>query len=61
MTGPNPTDLKPTDPKPIDAGYQPATYHFRFFDFVMAAFVTILVLSNVIGAAKPTFITLGGE
>lgn len=56
MTGPN-----PTDPKPIDAEHQPATYHFRFFDFVMAAFVTILVLSNVIGAAKPTFITLGGE
>lgn len=26
---------------------------FRFFDFVMAAFVAILLLSNVIGAAKP--------
>lgn len=25
---------------------------FRFFDFVMAAFVVVLVLSNVIGAAK---------
>lgn len=26
---------------------------FRYFDFVMAAFVAILLLSNVIGAAKP--------
>jgi queuosine precursor transporter len=26
--------------------------HFRYFDFVMAAFVTILLLSNVIGAGK---------
>ena len=25
---------------------------FRYFDFVMAAFVAILLLSNVIGAAK---------
>ena len=24
--------------------------HFRYFDFVMAAFVTILLLSNVLGA-----------
>jgi len=34
---------------------------FRYFDFVMAAFVTILLLSNVIGAAKPTFVMIGGE
>src|SRR5687768_5633500 len=26
--------------------------HFRYFDLVMAAFVTILLLSNVIGAGK---------
>ncbi|MBY8822650.1 queuosine precursor transporter [Sphingomonas colocasiae] len=26
--------------------------HFRWFDFVMAAFVTVLLLSNLIGAAK---------
>ena len=38
--------------------------HFRSFDFMMAAFVAILLLSNVIGAAKlaqidfPTFFTL---
>ncbi len=36
-------------------------HRFRYFDFVMAAFVTILLLSNIIGAAKPTFITIGGE
>lgn len=27
----------------------------------MAAFVAVLLLSNVIGAAKPTFITIGGQ
>ncbi len=31
---------------------------FRYFDLVMAAFVTILLLSNLIGASKPSFITL---
>lgn len=34
---------------------------FRYYDFVMAAFVAILLLSNIIGAAKPTYITIGGE
>jgi uncharacterized PurR-regulated membrane protein YhhQ (DUF165 family) len=29
-----------------------ARRHFRFFDYMMAAFVTILLLSNLIGAAK---------
>lgn len=32
-----------------DAG---ARRHFRYFDFMMAAFVAILLLSNLIGAAK---------
>ncbi|UIJ47229.1 queuosine precursor transporter [Sphingomonas cannabina] len=32
--------------------------HFRYFDFVMAAFVAILLLSNVIGAGKVA--TIGG-
>ncbi len=32
-----------------DAG---ARRHFRFFDYMLAAFVTILLLSNLIGAAK---------
>jgi len=46
---------------PTGSGFDPATHRFRYYDFVMAAFVTVLLLSNVIGAAKPTFITLGGE
>ena len=33
-------------------GHGGARRHFRYFDFVMAAFVTILLLSNLIGAAK---------
>jgi len=32
--------------------------HFRYFDFVMAAFVTILMLSNVLGAGKVATIDL---
>ena len=35
--------------------------HFRYFDFVMAAFVAILLLSNIIGAAKPAQITVFGH
>ena len=31
-----------------------ARRHFRFFDYLMAAFVAILLLSNLIGAAKLT-------
>lgn len=34
--------------------------HFRYFDFVMAAFVTILLLSNVIGAGKVAVVDLPG-
>ncbi len=36
---------------PID-GQASARRHFRYFDYVMAAFVAILLLSNLIGAAK---------
>ena len=36
---------------PID-GNTGARRHFRYFDYVMAAFVAILLLSNLIGAAK---------
>ena len=39
-------------------GTQGARRHFRYFDYVMAAFVAILLLSNLIGAAK--LATLGG-
>jgi len=36
-------------------------HHFRYYDFVMAAFVAVLLLSNVIGAAKPSVINVGGS
>src|SRR5690606_38891117 len=38
-----------------DAG---AAARFRYFPYVMAAFVAILLLSNVIGASKPSYVTL---
>lgn len=44
----DPTDnIVATDTAPVS---------FRFYDFVMAAFVAILLLSNIIGAAKLTFV-----
>jgi len=43
--------------KQID-GQAGARRHFRYLDFVMAAFVAILLLSNLIGASKPSFIPL---
>lgn len=46
-----------TAPVRISAG-QVAGGHFRYYDFVMAAFCVVLVLSNVVGAAKVA--TLGG-
>jgi len=39
-------------------GTSGARRHFRYFDYVMAAFVAILLLSNLIGAAK--LAALGG-
>ena len=38
-----------------DAG---AAAGFRYFPYVMAAFVAILLLSNLIGASKPSYVTL---
>ena len=35
-----------------------ATARFRYYDLVMAAFVAILLLSNIIGASKPSYIPL---
>ena len=35
-----------------------APQHFRYYDLVMAAFGTILLLSNLIGASKPSYVTL---
>jgi len=46
-------------PKRIDAAALKGA-HFRYFDFVMAAFVTILLLSNVIGAGKVATVNLPG-
>ncbi|WP_095011729.1 queuosine precursor transporter [Tsuneonella mangrovi] len=37
-----------------------APRHFRYYDFIMAAFVAILLLSNIIGASKPSYVTLSG-
>ena len=34
--------------------------HFRYYDLVMAAFVAILLLSNIIGASKPSYIPMPG-
>src|SRR3546814_7274327 len=43
----------------VDAG-QIAGARLRYFDFAMAAFVTILLLSNVLGAGKVAVIDLPG-
>ena len=42
--------------KPDTTG--PADPSFRYFDLVMAAFVTVLLLSNIIGAAKLSAISV---
>lgn len=36
-------------------------HRFRYYDFVMAAFVAILLLSNIIGAAKLTYVEIAGS
>lgn len=46
-------------PQTLD-GTASAGRQFRYFDYVMAAFVTILLLSNVIGAGKVSEIVLPG-
>ena len=46
-----------TEPTRIE-GRQGARQAYRYYDLVMAAFVAIVLLSNLIGAAKPSFITL---
>ncbi|BBC74077.1 membrane protein [Altererythrobacter sp. B11] len=42
----------------IVGGVEGARRQFRYFDYVMAAFVTILLLSNVIGAGKVAVVDL---
>jgi uncharacterized integral membrane protein (TIGR00697 family) len=34
--------------------------HYRYFDFVMVAFVVVLLLSNVVGAEKRSYLNLPG-
>jgi uncharacterized integral membrane protein (TIGR00697 family) len=46
-------------PKAVDAAALKGA-PLRYFDFVMGAFVTILLLSNVIGAGKVATVTLPG-
>lgn len=43
------------------SGFDPATHRFRHYDFVMAAFVTVLLLSNVIGASKLSEVDVFGS
>mgnify|MGYP001157455967 FL=1 len=45
------------EPKRIE-GLAGAHKQFRYYDLFMAAFVAILLLSNIIGASKPSYITL---
>ncbi|OYW45471.1 MAG: hypothetical protein B7Z08_12490 [Sphingomonadales bacterium 32-68-7] len=44
-------------PARID-GAAGARRRFRYLDYVMAAFVAILLLSNIIGASKPSYLVL---
>ena len=48
------------DPVTRIEGDAAAPRHFRYYDLVMAAFVAILLLSNIIGASKPSYVTLPG-
>jgi uncharacterized integral membrane protein (TIGR00697 family) len=47
-------------PQRLEGAAAAAPRAFRYYDLVMAAFVAILLLSNLIGASKPSFITLPG-
>lgn len=46
-------------PRPIAANRH-AFGAFRYYPYVMAAFVAILLLSNIIGASKPSYLPLPG-
>lgn len=48
-----------TEPHPVDANRLNGR-DFEYFDFVMAAFIAILLLSNVLGAGKIASVTLPG-
>lgn len=49
-----------TDSKPVILRAPAQGRNFRYYDLVMAAFVAILLLSNLIGASKPSYLTLPG-
>ncbi len=50
-----------TDPKLEHiAGSAGARRHFRYFDYMMVAFVAILLLSNLIGASKQSVVDMSG-
>ena len=51
--------MQPSPPRQLD-GTAAATAPFRYFPYVMAGFVAILLLSNIIGASKPAVLTLPG-
>ncbi|MGH6614321.1 queuosine precursor transporter [Sphingomonas sp.] len=51
------SDWKNHGPRPVAAG-EIAGGQLRYFDFVMAAFVAIILLSNVLGAGKVATVTL---
>ena len=52
-----------TDDRQRLDGQALAKANFRYYEYIMAAFVAILLLSNIIGASKPSYIPLpgGGE
>ena len=47
------------DPAKIE-GATTAQVRFRYFEYCMAAFGASLLLSNIIGASKPSYVTLPG-
>ena len=53
---PDPAAAFDRDPNDGIVATSHAPVTFRYYEFVMAAFVAILLLSNVIGAAKLTFV-----
>lgn len=56
MENSDPAAAFDSDPYDGIAATSTAPVTFRYYDFVMAAFVAILLLSNIIGAAKLTFV-----
>lgn len=53
------TDTPSHPPPPVHANAA-SVRHFRYYDLLMAAFVAILLLSNIIGASKPSYVVLPG-